>query len=132
MITSNPILKECCCVNIETNNSIVYWKFDNRIDFILYVYAATDIWGGKVGQDKLCEKIGVRIKGLNNEVLIDGIMGRFTRVQRYSRMVALNGFIPSNDEFVTNFNMNILKKLNGRKLSVIYLELTEEIGLIVC
>ena len=132
MITSNHILKECCCVDNETDNTIVYWKFGNRIDFILYVYGARDIWGGNVEQDRLREKIGVRIKSLKNEVLIDGITGRFTEVKRYSRMVALNGSIPSNDEFVTNFNMDRLKKLNGRKLSVIYLELTEEIGLIVC
>ena len=132
MITSTPILKECCCVNNETDNSIVYWKFGDRIDFILYVYAARDIWGGKVEQDRLCEKLGARIKSLKNEVLIDGIAGRFTEVKRYSRMVALNGFIPSIDEFATNFNMGVFKKLKGRKLSVIYLELTEEIGLIVC
>lgn len=132
MITSNPILKECCHGNIETDNSIVYWKFGNRIDFILYVYGAMDIWGGNVEQDRLREKIGVRIKSLKNEVLIDGITGRFTKVKRYSRMVALNGSIPSSDEFSTNFNMDRLKKLKGRKLSVTYLELTEEIGLIVC
>lgn len=132
MITSNSILKECCLVNNETNNSIVYCKFDNRIDFILYVYSATDIWGGKVGLDRFCEELGARIKSLDNEVLIDGIAGSLTDVHRYTRMVALNGSIPSSDEFVTNFNMGILKKLKGRKLSVICLELTEEIGLIVC